>query len=144
MDFKNFEMKISLEFYDLIKYNMLSSRDAFDFEISKMISQYGKIKSIELPHISKGERSQFHKYERTNIHIYSFGNSVNELYKMQIEMNSPYLLFLKKKYQIQQVQNLNEQVNIEFLMQNFKQVLITDITEVIDTRMCDLLKNFNI
>ena len=141
MKFDNFEMKINQENYDLIKHNMLSSRDSFDFEISKMINQFGKVKSIEFPHISKEERSQFHKYERTNIHIYSFGNSIgNELFKMQIEMKSPYFLFLKKKYQI--VQPV-QQLDIESLMKNFKQVLITDISEVVDTRMCDLIKNFN-
>jgi len=123
MDFENFELKINDTYFQNIKKNLLESRDSFDNEIYKLITKFGKIKSIELPDLSREERYKIHSYERTNIYFYSI-DSGEEFSKMKIVIKTPYLTTLKKKYK----------VDIDSLTNSFKTVLIADITELINER----------
>ena len=112
--------------FEKIKENLFINRDTFDNEIYKLITKFGNIKCIQLPYLSRAERHILHRYERRDICFYSFGESDGEFSKMQIVMNTPYLSSLKRKYK--------KESEIESLLNNFKNVLITDISEIIDER----------
>jgi len=114
------------EHYERIKDNLFINREIFDNEIYKLITKFGKIKCIVLPNLSRAERHILHRYERRDISFYSFGESDGEFSKMQIVMNTPYLSTLKRKYK--------KENEIESLLNDFKNVLITDISEIIDKK----------
>ena len=141
-------LKVDQYHFNLIVSNMLISRDAFDEEIYKLINTYksighnnklGYIKYIDIPNISINIRSQFHGYARTNIEIYSLGND-GEVRNMRFFFNSRYIYSIKKKYN---PPDITANLDIDGLLKGFKKVLISDISDIVDKRLVDLIKNFS-
>ena len=139
-------LKVDQNHFNLIVSNMLINRDTFDKEMYKLIHDYESVghnnkidyvKYIEIPNISIQVRSQFHKYSRTNIEIYSLGHD-DEFRNMKFSFNSRYIYSIKKKYN-----TITPILDINSLIKNFKQVLISDISCIIDNRLVDLIKNLS-
>ena len=59
---------------------------------------------------------------------------------MKFSFNSRYIYSIKKKYN-QPDTSVN--LDIDGLLKGFKKVLISDISDIVDNRLVDLIKNFS-
>ena len=127
------DLKLSQEYYDSIRMQLLNNRDSFDNEIFKLVVKYGKLKSIETPYISVSDRHRLHMYERSGIHIYTFGDlDLRESFsRMDIAIDNRYIRVIKKKFQNN---------NIDDLIENFKSAVISDISNAINLRASEFFK----
>ena len=138
--FKNNGIMLNKDFFETIKAEFLSSRDTFDkmvFDIlNNFIDQINKNSIyIEIPHVARHERAQFHLFARSNLEIYSVGEEVQGYgYRtLIIQPNARYINGLIKKYK-----SPEPVVDISGEITRFKKLVIQDIEDRVETLISQL------